>query len=368
MSSIDQSFALLQKQVQLILTESHPRKKYHRREWATKKSIIHWGQRKLLLSEIMFLTRYGHLSDTVLYVGAAPGTHIPFLSDLFPDHKFILVDPNAFQAKNSKKITIINDYFTDEMAEEYSEKKVLFVCDMRTADHRQMTPLENEEFVIKDNLTQAGWVMKMKPAKSMLKFRCAYPDVYSEKTKMLKGDIYIQVWPGASSTETRLVVDDELEMIEYDNVVFEEQLFHHNIVTRYSKFDQPVKGEGLNQTFDASAEVVILGEFLQKFPEYKTGNLFKSIAEMSKAISKAITTTGRTLASEMKDPEKKRNFPKVNHRQFYEKPTNANKAKKDDHKQQHGLKETSQKHDQVVSPSASASSFSSLVKAKEPKS
>ena len=58
----------------------------------------HWGQRKLLFSEIEFLTLYGHLAKTVVYAGAAPGTHINYLSkELFPEHKWVLVDPAPFR-------------------------------------------------------------------------------------------------------------------------------------------------------------------------------------------------------------------------------------------------------------------------------
>ncbi len=39
------------------------------------KSVNHWGQRKLLLSEIEFLTLYSEKNDNVIYAGAAPGTH-----------------------------------------------------------------------------------------------------------------------------------------------------------------------------------------------------------------------------------------------------------------------------------------------------
>lgn len=55
---------------------------------------VHFGQRKLLLSEIQFLSKY--TGEYVIYVGAAPGNKTQFLSDLFPDRKFILVDPVRF--------------------------------------------------------------------------------------------------------------------------------------------------------------------------------------------------------------------------------------------------------------------------------
>ena len=54
----------------------------------------HLGQRKLLLSEIQFLSNTKN--KYVVYAGSAPGNHIYYLSNLFPDKKFILIDPNPF--------------------------------------------------------------------------------------------------------------------------------------------------------------------------------------------------------------------------------------------------------------------------------
>eukprot|EP01113_Clastostelium_recurvatum_P023758 TRINITY_DN2832_c0_g1_i4.p1 TRINITY_DN2832_c0_g1~~TRINITY_DN2832_c0_g1_i4.p1 ORF type:complete len:249 (+),score=62.08 TRINITY_DN2832_c0_g1_i4:51-797(+) len=79
---------------------------YQRRQGEAK-TVDHWGQRKLLLSEIEFLSRFASASAAgpssssssssssmvVVYAGAAPGTHIPFLQRLFPRLRWILVDP-----------------------------------------------------------------------------------------------------------------------------------------------------------------------------------------------------------------------------------------------------------------------------------
>lgn len=56
-----------------------------------KKSVVHWGQRKLLLHEIELLTQCVSLQDKALlvYAGAAPGAHITFLASLFPSVSFV---------------------------------------------------------------------------------------------------------------------------------------------------------------------------------------------------------------------------------------------------------------------------------------
>lgn len=137
----------------MFLTEDSPSKKYYSRPWARKKNVRHWGQRKLFITEVHFLTLYGHLSNNVIYAGSAPGNHIPYLSSLFPDHHFHLVDPNPFKAKKSSRITITNDYFTDELCEKYKQElsDYIFISDIRTADYKQMTAEDHEIHIQKDN-------------------------------------------------------------------------------------------------------------------------------------------------------------------------------------------------------------------------
>src|SRR4051812_18048330 len=93
----------------------------YRKRIGEYKQPLHWGQRKLLLSEIEFLTLYGDRSNTVVYVGAADGKHILYLSKLFENHKFILYDPNNFDPCLSgvEKIEINQRLFGDVDAHLY---------------------------------------------------------------------------------------------------------------------------------------------------------------------------------------------------------------------------------------------------------
>ena len=98
------------------LTINCPSKPYQPRTKNDLKTTMHWGQRKLLMTEIEFLTQYSKKNDMVLYVGAAPAIHTSFLSKLFPTLKFILVDPMKFNIKETDKIEIRKEYFTNEKA------------------------------------------------------------------------------------------------------------------------------------------------------------------------------------------------------------------------------------------------------------
>lgn len=50
-----------------------------------KKLSTGWGQRKLVMMEICFLSRYASPGDLVVYAGAAPGIHIPYLAGYLVD-------------------------------------------------------------------------------------------------------------------------------------------------------------------------------------------------------------------------------------------------------------------------------------------
>jgi hypothetical protein len=139
-----------------ILHSEYPRLKYRRRKGEVK-TVIHWGQRKLLMSEIEFLTTYARSGMTVVYAGAAPGTHLSYLSNLFPYVTFELYDPAPFTVRESAKIKIFtgNDgMFTDETAKKYSGRNdVLFICDVRSADWQQMEDEDTEEQVKQGNIS-----------------------------------------------------------------------------------------------------------------------------------------------------------------------------------------------------------------------
>jgi len=222
-----------------ILTEDDPRKKYELATPQTQyKPQIHWGQLKLMLSEVEFLTlvykRYKEANDTrpiyIVYAGSAPGDHMPMLADMFPMMQFELYDPNEFKIKeiipNINTYTDKAGWFTDEVAELWKDdsKYVCFISDIRTFP-------ANNETIIENMTDQRRWWDIIKPELSMFKFRLPWT---TEKTEYMEGDIYLQVYPPITSTETRLIVKKDAPIIKYDNTKYEEQCYYHNMVTRNS--------------------------------------------------------------------------------------------------------------------------------------
>jgi hypothetical protein len=202
------------------------------------------GQRKLLLMEIEFLCNYSRSGDTVLYVGAAPGDHIPLLAGvLFPHLQFILYDPAPYASdiigyKRLSNVEAHNCLFDDTWADQYRHdiggSSILFISDIRRVQ-------DNEDLVEDDMRLQARWYELLKPRHAMLKFRPRYG---AGNTIYLDGQLLLQPYVSHRSTETRLIVSAQSSNCDsgkdgssfpyciYDNLVYEQRMFYLNTQIR----------------------------------------------------------------------------------------------------------------------------------------
>jgi ubiquinone/menaquinone biosynthesis C-methylase UbiE len=289
------------------LTSATPRAKYYQREREIR-NFIHWGQRKLLLSEIEFLTLFykSYVSDrqvVAIYAGSAPGTHILYLAQLFDQVHFVLYDPRDFdKTLSGAKIEIHQEYFTDavaaELAARFANDTILLISDIRTADVTEMDQAQVEVRVQEDHENQLRWYQILKPELSMFKFRLPWDDAV---TTYLAGEIYIQPYAPLSSTETRLIVKSDAPMVEYNNREYEEQLFYFNKNMR----DKPYKtnptyspefdAAGLSNNYDGATEIYILWQYLIEYKEAEPS--VDVIKAMSQEISARISDN-RTLSGD----------------------------------------------------------------------
>jgi hypothetical protein len=227
---------------------------------------IHWGQLKLMLAEIFYLSRYYHKPYTVLYIGAAPGLHIPFLVDMFPNFKFILYDPEKFGIKETDRIEIHQKYFTNEDAKKYSGKRYLFMSDIRNIhmDEARTSLEKMNEYVNNDNKMQLEWVQTIRPKSAYLKFRL--PFGIKEHIKYFNGKIFMQPWTKVSA-ETRLLVRNYDNLKSYDPIEFEEKLVYFQTCIRRNKYDalsDVIKDIGLINYYDSNFMLLILKYYLKK--------------------------------------------------------------------------------------------------------
>lgn len=124
--------------------------------------------------------------------------------------KWLLVDPASFVCAPSDRIKLRQTYFTNELAEALRDEDTLFICDVRSMDNAN-DPLRKESRVQVDMEWQEQWVKLMRPKAAMLKFRLPYTDKCAPDytaTHYLNGDVYLPVWGGRTTTETRLIVTD----------------------------------------------------------------------------------------------------------------------------------------------------------------
>jgi hypothetical protein len=231
------SFTMLPRK---LVAES-PRLPYRRRR-GEMKSVVHWGQRKLLISEIEFLTQYSRCEKRIcVYCGAAPGNHIPYLAELFPQISFILIDPLPFACEETDQIMIRNELMTDQIAQEYQSRSstsppVLFLSDIRSADWRVYGNQLLDTEIARDMSDQMRWHDIIAPLASLLKFRLPWT---VGSTQFLRGEVSLPLWGPQTTTESRLVVEGH-ERCEWDHQRYWEQMFYFNTVTRCTAYDHPI--------------------------------------------------------------------------------------------------------------------------------
>ena len=258
------------KQFNTVLGQT--REKYYRRRDQFKK-ILHYGQLKLHLSEVeLILLAYKEMLEAkekrplvMIYAGAAGGFHIKFLSKMFPEVYFELYDPAKFAIKETDKIKIYNQLFLDKDAkkamnnakERFDNPYIMLVSDIR------LTPA-TEEQVERDMEIQLGWWKVTNPDLAMYKFRLPWRP---GTTTYPEGEIYTQAFPGATSTETRLIFKKNANLIKYDNIEYEERCFHHNVNTRLLRYDLigklDMKRDGVCNCYDCAKFIYLTQEYFK---------------------------------------------------------------------------------------------------------
>lgn len=249
---------------------------------------VKWGQMKLLMVEVDFLCRYWDPllvpSPQVVYIGAAPGTHIGILADLFPMITFHLYDLGQkydFILQKKTNVTLNKEFLPEKWA---NRNDVYLISDIRNLTykrHENITKAEemqNEKAVWADMTLQQDWVLKVKPVKAHLKFRLPYSYDFVKKEgptrPYLDGIVYRQPWAPATSTECRLVPYDNYPMRDWDYQHQESIMFFHNMRIRSKyRFYNPVTRSndpfppetGLGNDFDSTLTIIIVMAYMTKF-------------------------------------------------------------------------------------------------------
>lgn len=288
--------------------------------------ILHVGQRKLMINEVQFLTEITTSKPIVIYAGAAPGNKTGFLSELFPDVTFLLVDPNKFDIRDANpvflqppyvsnfimsgaRINIINDLFTCELASELHDalasRNVYFISDIRTG--------MDDIHILWNNAQQYNWIMRLRPIAAMLKFRHIYyvtphdelvslskQQPYFDDIKLAQplnllantrtmtyflGEIRLQPWAPRKSTETRLIVrqiNSEYPITTYDSTTYENTMHAYNIDRAKPHVNENADLHiGFDHCGDCALENVIWKQYIAKHSKSKSRRVINYVKKLS---------------------------------------------------------------------------------------
>lgn len=269
--------ALFTQTDRILNLETAPRAPYEQRKDKIK-TMVHVGQRKLLVTEIEFLTRFT-MPDKftyVVYAGAAGGRHHEILDRMFPTVQFLLYDPHRFVVKTGRNRQVYQEFFTTSTAQELASKfrredaRCLFISDVRRFEEN-ITYLQRQQLVLEDLENQKIWLQILNPAASLLKFVMPYPvPGIPMNVEYLDGIIFLQPWSGPTSSETRLLVTNNRSSKQYDIVQYEEVMFYHNTVIRATYY-QDVEGVPSERVgchcYDCASELFVLGEYVRKYSD-----------------------------------------------------------------------------------------------------
>ncbi|KEG14359.1 hypothetical protein DQ04_00511220 [Trypanosoma grayi] len=235
----------------------------------------------------------------VVYAGAANGSHLPFLFDLFKTIKFVLIDPAPFcpavreiaQRADGPIKEMVEGYCTDELCLRLSrtyrsDYDILLISDIRSGEPKKQSNKDNTAMIMRDNEMQRSWCWSLRAEAALLKFHPPYPpcrdtksrhydaaDDTPESVEYMDGIRLFGVWAPKSSSELRLCVKGpfvpgaKIAMRHYDCSMHEEQCAFYNTEGRYAR--------------DCEAEKNILARYLKLFPSAYSGD----VVALSHAVS-----------------------------------------------------------------------------------
>ncbi len=220
-------------------------------EQKDKSYVLRWGQRKLALMLIQFLSRFWNRQQIsnliVVYVGAVPEFNIDFAIKLFPGITWHLYDANTINVKPSERVKVYQRLFTDQDAKQWANRNdVFFISDIRqSVNTKTMSTEQINQKVEQDMRLQEKWYNIIKPVRAQLKFRVPFAKegmIGAQSYTYLDGLIFKQPWVSPLSPEFRLVPSGPSKTRTYD-LIKQMRLaaYHHIMIRRKQKYTYPLK-------------------------------------------------------------------------------------------------------------------------------
>jgi hypothetical protein len=225
---------------------------------------LHWGQRKLALMELYFLSRCSlpDVSVDIVYAGASNGLHLVFLFDEFTKANWYLYGIDPFHplvhqaAVNNPRIHLYegetHGYFCVDVCNRITttrslqqqttmqpRRPLLFISDARTSIGADPTNAHEryDQRVRMDMKDQLRWAKQLQPDFSLLKFRlpCHCPRHSNVPlTCYPPGDLFLFPWSPGPSTELRLLCSklQLQESVVYDSKSVLAKVDYHHLFLR----------------------------------------------------------------------------------------------------------------------------------------
>jgi len=224
---------------------------------------IHLGQRKLLLIEVYYLINNSHLSKNIIYIGAAPGDHISYLSELFPQNAFYLFDPRPFSIKQTNKIIIKQELFSTKSIK-YLNNDYLIISDIRSNINNKMTQHEIDLIITNDMRLQESWIKELNPKSALLKFSLPKDSQSMPTFTYLGGQLLNQPWAPLNTFESRLIwnhqEDYQYNIFDYKNFMDKNKFLRSSLITKHNISLK--RTHGLDYCYDCNEEINIWKKYL----------------------------------------------------------------------------------------------------------
>lgn len=228
-----------------------------------KKLAKYDPDKKLFLNLYYFLSNYSKLSNTIIIIDNYSSKVYTEIALQFKNIKFHLYTPST-NLEEYKKIpnivhfNIVKEYvLTEEEINKYKYTNYLLFCNyfgLSKIDETILNYLEQFK----------SYVLKIKPIKSMIKFRLPFSEENFCDNKFLKGskcdllylngEMLLPAYSQLLSNETYLILDQNPSIKKYDCVEYEEKMFYHNFVIR----NKEIQFKGKIYSWDEMQECAIL--------------------------------------------------------------------------------------------------------------
>lgn len=226
---------------------------------------------RLLLSEVMFITRYVETDKDprVIYMGAAPGFHIIKLMKMFPTIKFDLYDNEPLNkelehyiGENPDQVIFYDEKFNLNTCDRYTDpsENIYLITDHRDPEfmkdpifpkdeyHNEIKKQfqEMKELSYADDMDfQKKICQKLLPKFAFLRFRP--PHFYEGKSpesaifEYFYGTIWLMIYNDYKSIEARIAVDNfDNDSFKWNYKAYQHRLNHFNDEVRESLLVNPI--------------------------------------------------------------------------------------------------------------------------------